>query len=135
MSTLQFVNEVQLQLERKNTDFLSEEQKDMWPEMLSFIQHYGMMEGFCGRLLADEQLRPHFADEAAEEVNISTSTLGSAPDEIHEQLTQLALQHINDAGRHHFTHVQRFNTELLSIYLHLLHKSQDAKTEEAAPPS
>lgn len=137
LSTLHFVNEVQLQLEEKNLDFLSVEQQDMWPEMLAFIQHYGMMEGFCCRLLADAELSPHFVDETVQDVNISTSTLGSAPVEIHEQLTQLALQHIRDAGRRHFINVQRFNTELLSIYLHLLRLSQDAKTEgrELAPPS
>ncbi|CEJ89605.1 hypothetical protein VHEMI05440 [[Torrubiella] hemipterigena] len=131
VSTVAYFSEAQKQIAKGRLDFLGERGDITWPAMLDFLHKYGMLEDYCCALLQDAQLGPHFYQPSDTTVDISLSQLGGVPEELHADMLRVATKHIRDAGRRHFVHAQRFNTELLGIYLRHV-ELQDAIKEDVS---
>lgn len=85
---------------------------------LELIENCGLSEALCLKVLSDDKLRAALFITDAEEVEISIADILKLPHELHGCLVRTVQECVTEAGVRRFAHLERYNAELLGIYLH-----------------
>ena len=86
-------------------------------DVLSFLVKHGMFEGFCLRLIDDEQVQSALDYQPNTALDMSTEVLLTLKESLGPQILHTAQEFIDKRGFLHFTYRQRFLVEVLGVYL------------------
>lgn len=86
------------------------------PDVLAFIQRHALLDDFCLTVVSTQDLRDALGGGQSPELNIGLDELLAVPKPFHAKLLEKAHELVQELGREHFRHRERYTAELLGTY-------------------